>query len=52
MTHWKISTHTISIAATPEVDNILWEEILSDIKLTFSHSLIRIICNRITQYAA
>ena len=43
---------TISIAKTSEVNNILWKEILSTIKLAFSDSPIRIIiCNRITQYA-
>ena len=47
-----LKLRTISIAKTSEINNILWEEILSTIKLAFSDSAIKIIiCNGITQYA-
>ena len=47
----KLNFKSISIAKSPHINNVLWEEILATLKVTFSNSPVEIIiCIGITQY--
>ena len=47
----ELNIKSISIAKSPHINNVLWEEILATLKIAFLVSTIKIIiCNEITQY--
>ena len=47
----ELNIKSISIAKSPHINNVLWEEILATLKIAFLYSTIKIIiCIGITQY--
>ena len=47
----ELNIKSISIAKSPHINNVLWEEISATLKIVFLYSTIKIIiCNGITQY--
>ena len=49
----ELNIESISIAKSPHINNVLWEENLATLKIAFLDSTIKIIiCNGITQYPA
>ena len=47
----KLNIKSLSIAKSPHINNVLWEEILATLKIAFLNSTVKImVCIRITQY--